>query len=375
MYWGADGLPQFSIALTPEAIVPSQLTSPQRNITASAECHRWIQRMIAAGQMQQCRREDLMFFTRHRDVPKAGTTERRIVGDFRDLNDITTKIAGMRIDCLEMCRKLASFKYKAKIDLSGGFYNVAAHPESYKYLGIYDGRNYFHYTCMPMGTSNSPSIFSYFMPTLLSRLPPEYHRFVANYQDDILVFGPTSQVVARAVKAVRKLLMQRNIKINERKSVMQPTTELEALGYTVGETVKVRKERKESLIKTIQHALQLEQLSKRQRARIIGKVLFISIRDENVRKQLQPLYAILQKLPDWKTELPLTSIEQQTYQQIIKWLEGGGQLSTRPTLYVDATDTDVGAYTNGRRHLWKNVLSSKDSATERELNGIHIAIT
>lgn len=159
-------------------------------VLAPSHVTKWINSMKEAGFITEANIEDIAVFTKHRAVDKKGTAEKRFVGNFIPLNEMTAKISGLKVDGFKLAHKLAGFPWKAKIDLSAGFYTVRAAHSAKKYLGIYHKGHAYVYQRMPMGPRNSPAVFSYFLPSLFEQtLVPGWQEYVTIYQDDILIGG------------------------------------------------------------------------------------------------------------------------------------------------------------------------------------------
>ncbi len=70
-------------------------------------------------------------------------------------------------------------------------------------------------TRLPKGMKNASAIFQRVMEGLLCGLPG-----VLIYQDDILVYAPSMEALARRVSRVVKRLKEKNVTLNDGKSVL-----------------------------------------------------------------------------------------------------------------------------------------------------------
>lgn len=134
------------------------------NASKGHHVRKWIKIMLAEGHLREVPPNCAQVITKHYDVKKKGTKDKRIVGNFVQLNNITVPEAGLKIDALQLVKMLARLKYKAKLDLKAGFYTARVHPVSQKFLGLKHDNKYYVYNSMPMGTKNSPAVFSKFVP-------------------------------------------------------------------------------------------------------------------------------------------------------------------------------------------------------------------
>lgn len=168
--------------------------------------------------------------TRHWAVPKKDGRW-RIAGNFVALNRLTCKEAGRKLDPLAIVKQLSSFRYKAKLDLVNGFYFVQTTTNAQQLLGLNVDNKMYVYKRMPMGTSGSPGVFSWFVPHLLSLVPAAIHKNILIYQDDIMIGGSTLTEVTAIIKEIEQVLQLIDARVNEAKSQREATEEISALGY------------------------------------------------------------------------------------------------------------------------------------------------
>jgi hypothetical protein len=118
-------------------------------------------------------------------VPKPGGKEIRCVIDYRRAN---LQIEGNsypipRID--ELIERIGHAKYKTKMDLCKGFYQVPLTAASMPITAFCTPFGHFMWRRLPMGISTSPSVFSSMMNTILGGI----EHFCVVYIDDIVVFS------------------------------------------------------------------------------------------------------------------------------------------------------------------------------------------
>ena len=82
-------------------------------------------------------------------------------------------------------------------------------------------------TRLPKGLKNSSAIFQRVMETILKDLPG-----VIIYQNDILIHAPSSDLLAKRLSSVISRLQQKNVTVNQEKSVML-AKEVKFLGHLV----------------------------------------------------------------------------------------------------------------------------------------------
>eukprot|EP00917_Polyrhabdina_sp_WS-2016_P030153 GHVP01064340.1.p1 GENE.GHVP01064340.1~~GHVP01064340.1.p1 ORF type:complete len:120 (-),score=8.97 GHVP01064340.1:533-892(-) len=82
------------------------------------------------------------------------------------------------------------------MDFVKAFHSVPIDKEDQKFYGFIgnDGKTY-KYIVLPMGTRNSPALFSEFMAKSLQLLTEKYPENIRIYQDDVAISEQTSTIV------------------------------------------------------------------------------------------------------------------------------------------------------------------------------------
>ena len=120
----------------------------------------------------------------------AGKMKRRLVVDFRKINEKTDQDAYLLPVIDDILDHLGKAKFFSAFDLSLGFHHIAMGEDSQKYTAFSTLVGHFQFNRMPFGLKNAPAIFQRMMDTALRGLIGKIF-FV--YLDDIVVFGSTLQ--------------------------------------------------------------------------------------------------------------------------------------------------------------------------------------
>ena len=112
-------------------------------------------------------------------MAKPGSTAKRLVVDYRELNKKTLNHSGSIPNMESTLEKIASCRYKTKMDKRGGFWQVDLTPNAQELLAFItpQGR-VFKWKVMPFGVANAPALFQELMNKILSilrRRPGEPH--------------------------------------------------------------------------------------------------------------------------------------------------------------------------------------------------------
>ena len=114
--------------------------------------------------------------------------KRRIVIDFRKLNEKTDQDAYPLPVIDDILDHLGKAKFFSAFDLSSGFHQIPMDDESKKYTAFSTPEGHFQFNRMPFGLKNAPATFQRRMDTALRGL---IGKICVVYLDDIVVFGST----------------------------------------------------------------------------------------------------------------------------------------------------------------------------------------
>ena len=115
----------------------------------------------------------------------------------------------------------------ARLDLKDAYWQIPLDKQSRELCTINTLKGLYHMTRLPKGLKNSSAIFQRVMETILKDLPG-----VIIYQDDILIHAPSSDLLAKRLSSVISQLQQKNVTVNQVKSVML-AKEVKFLGHLV----------------------------------------------------------------------------------------------------------------------------------------------
>ena len=104
-------------------------------------------------------------------VAKPGSTAKRLVVDYGELNKKTLNHSGSIPNMESTLEKIASCRYKTKMDKRSGFWQVDLTPNAQELLAFItpQGR-VFKWKVMPFGVANAPALFQELMNKILSIL-------------------------------------------------------------------------------------------------------------------------------------------------------------------------------------------------------------
>lgn len=161
-------------------------------------------------------------------VPKKNGTKRMVI-DYRFLNDISVKDHYPLPQINNMFRALRDAIYFATLDCTEGFLQIAVDPvDRYKTAFVTDHGSYQYKRC-PFGYTNSPAKFQRTMNTIFKE--GLYRRCVI-YIDDILVFGKTEDELLQNLKWVFERCRAKTVKLKRTKCAFNET-QVNFLGFNI----------------------------------------------------------------------------------------------------------------------------------------------
>ena len=117
------------------------------------------------------------------------------------------------------------------IDLRAGYHNIPVAEEDRDKTAIITRRGLFRFRKMPFGLSSAPGTFQRLMDLVFSGL--NYYSMVV-YLDDVVVFGPSVEILLVRLEEVLSRLRGANLKINTRKCHMFQRR-ISFLGHVISE--------------------------------------------------------------------------------------------------------------------------------------------
>lgn len=162
-------------------------------------------------------------------VPKKGSDKVRLITDLRFLNALSDPPTFAYPSWNAVGELVGQKGVCAKIDIEDYFFHVGLHNQTSRWVRIPPG---VELLAMPFGLSSSPYWASRLARPAIAELTRLGVRLVW-YVDDILVINPTSEGLVEDLLKVVGLLTALGFRINQRKSILTPSTQVEFLGMQV----------------------------------------------------------------------------------------------------------------------------------------------
>ena len=321
-------------------------------------------------------------------IPKKGTQDKRVVTDFRYLNDRIKRINHPfpLLDETLCTIGNSGAQVLSVLDLKSAFFCLPLSSRAQQYTGVasyYGGRHYY-YKRLPQGLNLSPAIFQAKIDDVLATIPNS-GTFCIAHHDDIIVYSKDKQSHQQHLEQIFETLVAHGLKISPKKCALFRNSVV-YMGHSVfinaeGQAcVQPLQNRCRAISNTpVPHSLQAVR-------RFVGAVNYVSQFFPRLQEILKPLHALSRKRKGflWTTE------HQQVFDKVRDLMCRPPvlhmpQKNGRFRLYSDTSRIATGSYVtqivNGKEHLlgyYSKVLPEaclRYSVTELELFGLLVNVT
>ena len=313
-------------------------------------------------------------------------------GSYRMILDLTWVNKHVIYEHFKMC-SLETAKYMlrkdcwmASVDLRDAYYSVRVHEDDRKFLRFKWNGIIYQFTCMPNGLSCAPRFFTKLLNPVFAYLRNLGHESF-QYIDDSFVVADTKEQCIASVTALCKLLEDLGFIIHNEKSILEPTKEIDFLGFTLNSIdmkVFLTQDKQDKFIKAANETLQKTSTSIREVAGLIGLMTAYSRAFNFAQAHIKSLekdknVALVKSKGNFSAFMTISQLGKS---DIFWWLhnihKSGKTVSiSNPdfVLFVDASEQGWGAHvgtvnTGGR---W-NSEELKDHINVLELRAIYLAL-
>lgn len=164
-------------------------------------------------------------------VPKSDGSFRLIL-NLKDLNEFVVYKHFKMEHFQSVLNIMTQNCYMAKIDLKDAYYTVNVHHEFRKFMRFIWKGNVMEYTCLAMGLSSAPRVFTKLLKPVFASLRSKGFISVV-YIDDVYLQGSTFKECADNVFYTCDLLKKLGFIIHEEKSIFKPTQSFAFLGFEI----------------------------------------------------------------------------------------------------------------------------------------------
>ena len=220
-----------------EPLLSSNIARPQCTFSTSEqiivdnEIEKFLEKGIIEPSIYETCRVISPIFTR---VKKDGS--HRVIFNLKKLNE-SVSYHHFKMDTLETALKLMTENcFMTSLDLKNAYYSIPIAKEHQKYLKFVWNNELYAFTCLPMGLSSSPRIFTKLMKPVFATLRSKFGYKCISYIDDSLYFGDTYNECEQVTFTAAQFLTSVGFTIHPEKSAVKPTQIVEYLGFLLNST-------------------------------------------------------------------------------------------------------------------------------------------
>jgi len=220
--------PPFQPRLPPEC----KPTAHRPTVTAEIEAALGKQALEPCEPMAADRRPHQAFYHKVFTVPKAGTTQHRLITSMTAGNAFCRRIHFKMEGYRELRQLLQPGEWMGKIDIKDAFFHVplAQHVRDFfrvRWQGVH-----YRATALPFGFVDSPRLFTKVMRAALEPLRARGIRLIV-YLDDILVIGASPAQCMSHLQQVVNLLHGLGFSLHPDKCQLLPEQQIDFLGFQI----------------------------------------------------------------------------------------------------------------------------------------------
>lgn len=205
---------------------------------------------------------------------KSGKT--RIILNLSKLN-CTIKYEKFKLDSIKTVTNMIQHGcFMGSIDLTDAYYSIKVEKRDRKYLRFFWEGELYEFCRLPQGLTSAPRIFTKLLKPVFALLRSQGFES-SSYLDDTFLQGDSFQECLKNIQATKETLRKLGFKVNEEKSVLIPTQEIEHLGFVINSmdmTISLTQNRKSGLKQTAKEVLgNKEEVKIRLVAKLIGLIV------------------------------------------------------------------------------------------------------
>ena len=224
-------------------------------------------------------------------VPKDNGSGKRLVINYKPLNDVTEFDAFPLPDVNALFQEIGDAKFFSKIDFLQFYHQLPLLPEDIPKTAFHYEGELYEYTRCPFGLKNAVAYCFRIMRKVL-----EGCRGVTIYMDDLCVTGSSQEEHDRNLSAVLKAIEKHGLSLNSTKCQFSKT-ETSFLGFKFKDQERFPDPERYSALRDFKLPTDAKALQ-----RFIGMVGFFSNFISNYSDLITPLYSKLKKFQPWTDE-------------------------------------------------------------------------
>jgi hypothetical protein len=192
-----------------------------------------IQKCVDKGILEPTEHEQGEFISNVFLRPKKTQGEFRMIFNLTQLNEFV-EYHHFKMKTLETALKLVTpGALMASLDFKDAYYTLPVQDTHQKFLKFtFEGQTY-KFVAVPMGLSSASRYFTKIMKIPLSVLREKHGISITGYIDDTLIVETTKTRCTHGIEIAAQLFQELGFMISRDKSVIEPTQQIEYLGFII----------------------------------------------------------------------------------------------------------------------------------------------
>jgi ribonuclease HI len=191
-----------------------------------------VQEMLQKGAIEQVQSSTPGYYSTFFLVPKKDTDQMRPVINLKALNKFVLTPTFKMHSPQSIIRMLTKDSWLASIDLKDAYFHVPMHPRHYKFLRFAFRGMVYQFKVLPFGLSTAPRVFTKVLAPVVGYLH-QHGIHLYPYLDDCLLVGKTKEQLLHAIQFTLKILTRLEFLINQKKSQLLMTQQIQFLGMNI----------------------------------------------------------------------------------------------------------------------------------------------
>lgn len=264
----------------------------------------------------------------------------------------------------------------AKIDLKDAYFHLPVHKSLRPYLHLEVLGKIFEFQCACFGVATIPYLWTTIMKTFLRKWRQQ-NIMVFIYLDDILLLGPTQELVQKHLDIMLNDLQSAGMLVNTKKSLLLPAQLIPHLGFIINleeGRLQLPPEKLKAVRLELGKLLKKDMMHCRKMAAILGSIRSFLMALPFLRAFSDLLMEFINQhsLWGWDTPLKISSAIKTQVRELNSLTQNwpGRPFYTTPqrTLYSDSSDLGWGVWTPPQGPTCRNFGESKALCTSMQRN-------
>jgi len=256
---------------------PYQSQEPTYSTLSTKECSSIsaaISPLLCSGAIIKCCEEPGQFISKVFTVRKADGSDRLVI-NLKPLNKFIECQHFKMEDYRTVCNLMAKGCFMSCIDLKDAYHLIPLAIYHQKYFKFRWAGTLYQYTCIPFGLNVAPRLYTKILKPVLGYLRKKGH-LSAYFLDDTLLIGRTLSECNENVGATVTLFKSLGLRLNYKKSVLNPSQKVKFLGFVFDSTlmsITLPNSKKDRIVSLIQDMITVKLFTIESLARVVGTLV------------------------------------------------------------------------------------------------------